>query len=177
MSTVFFDIDTQLDFVLPAGALYVPGAEKILPAVAALNQYARANSIPVIATADAHLENDPEFAAWPPHCVAGTHGAKKPEATTFPGQIVLNKRSVDCFSVAELPALLKKLGARQAVVYGVVTEICVRHAIFGLLDRGYEVTLVTDAIRSLDEPAAARTVAEFTARAGKLSTSAALCSH
>ena len=31
MKTVFFDIDTQIDFVYPAGALYVPGAEHILP--------------------------------------------------------------------------------------------------------------------------------------------------
>ena len=30
MKTVFFDVDTQLDFVFPAGALYVPGAENIV---------------------------------------------------------------------------------------------------------------------------------------------------
>ena len=40
MNTAFFDVDTQLDFVLPAGALYVPGAESILPAVVRLNRWA-----------------------------------------------------------------------------------------------------------------------------------------
>ena len=38
--TLFFDIDTQIDFVYPAGALYVPGAEHILPVVAELNRRA-----------------------------------------------------------------------------------------------------------------------------------------
>ena len=33
MKTVFFDIDTQIDFLYPAGALYVPGAERLLPLI------------------------------------------------------------------------------------------------------------------------------------------------
>ena len=174
MSTVFFDIDTQIDFMLPAGALYVPGAEKILPAVARLNRYAAERKIPLVSTVDAHLENDAEFEAWPPHCVAGTLGQRKPE-TTMVGQIVLNKRSVDCFTVPELPRLLERLGAEKCVVYGVVTEICVKHAIFGLLKSGRHVELVTDAVKSLDEAAAARMISEFTAAGGKLTNAGAVC--
>ena len=34
---LYFDIDTQIDFMFPAGALYVPGAEKLLPRIAQLN--------------------------------------------------------------------------------------------------------------------------------------------
>ncbi len=37
---VFFDIDSQIDFLYPAGALYVPGAERIVPAIAHLNRLA-----------------------------------------------------------------------------------------------------------------------------------------
>jgi nicotinamidase/pyrazinamidase len=37
MKTVFVDVDTQIDFLFPAGALYVPGAERLLPAIARLN--------------------------------------------------------------------------------------------------------------------------------------------
>ena len=54
MKTVFFDIDSQLDFLYPAGALYVPGAERIVPAIARLNRFAAAHGIPVISTTDAH---------------------------------------------------------------------------------------------------------------------------
>ena len=47
MKSVFFDIDTQIDFLYPAGALYVPGAESLGPRIAALNRYAAANGIPL----------------------------------------------------------------------------------------------------------------------------------
>ena len=61
MKTVFFDVDTQLDFMYPSGALYVAGAEKIVEQIAALNRFAGAEGIPLISTTDAHAENDPEF--------------------------------------------------------------------------------------------------------------------
>jgi len=174
MNTAFFDIDTQNDFMLPAGALYVPGAERILPQVARLNRHAKERGIPLISTADAHAENDPEFVLWPPHCVAGTFGQRKPDCTQV-GQIVLNKQSVDCFTIPELPGLLGQLRVEHAVVYGVATEICVRHAVFGLLERGIRVTLVEDAVRSLHEGEAAAMVRELEARGGSVSRAADIC--
>ena len=48
--TAFFDIDTQIDFVFPAGALYAPGAEHVIPKVAALNQLAHKRGIALIST-------------------------------------------------------------------------------------------------------------------------------
>ena len=74
MRTLFLDVDTQLDFLYPAGALYVPGAEQIVPAIAALNRYAMSRGIPLLSTVDAHTEDDPEFKTWPAHCVAGSLG-------------------------------------------------------------------------------------------------------
>jgi len=59
VKTVFFDVDTQIDFLYPAGALYVPGAEVIVNTVAGLNRYAGEHGIPVVSTMDAHSENDP----------------------------------------------------------------------------------------------------------------------
>ena len=58
MKTVFVDVDTQIDFLFPAGALYVPGAERLLPAIARLNHFAAAQGIPLISTTDAHREDD-----------------------------------------------------------------------------------------------------------------------
>src|SRR5947209_7967847 len=81
VKTVFFDVDTQLDFMYPSGALYVPGAEKIVDQIATLNRSAGAQGIPLVSTMDAHTESDVEFQAWPPHCVAGCLGQHKPEAT------------------------------------------------------------------------------------------------
>ena len=67
----FFDIDTQMDFVFPAGALYAKGGERVIPVVAALNRYASASGIPLISSVCAHPENAREFRDWAPHCVAG----------------------------------------------------------------------------------------------------------
>ncbi len=179
MKTVFFDIDTQIDFVYPAGALYVPGAEQIVPAVAELNQRAPL----VISTMDAHSEDDPEFRIYPHHCVAGTASQQKPASTlvapraTLPAapegvrQLILEKQKLDCFSNPQLRPLLAKLGAERYVVYGVVTEICVRLAAFGLLETGARVELVTDAVKSLNEVAADKMFREFTAAGGVLTTS------
>ncbi|MEO8049925.1 MAG: isochorismatase family cysteine hydrolase [Acidobacteriota bacterium] len=187
MKTVFFDVDTQLDFMYPSGALYVPGAEKVVEQIVALNRFAGAQEIPLVSTMDAHTENDPEFQAWPPHCVAGAIGQHKPEATlltrriVIPNsgsdlsidgaqQIVLEKQTFDCFTNVNLARVLRELGAERYVVYGVVTEICVKLAAWGLLKTGKRVELVTDAVRSLNEAASAEMSAAFLAAGGVLTT-------
>ncbi len=185
MKTIFFDIDSQLDFLYPAGALYVPGAERIVPAIARLNRYAAAHGIPVISTTDAHTENDPEFRQWPPHCVAGTLGQHKAEATLLEKrlvvpnrecalaldgaqQIVVEKQHVDAFTSPNLARIVELLAADRFVVYGVVTEICVLFAARGLLKYGKPVTIVTDAVAALTADASGRALAEIRAAGGTL---------
>jgi nicotinamidase/pyrazinamidase len=180
MKTVFFDIDTQIDFVYPAGALYVPGAEHVLPVIGELNRRAPV----VISTMDAHTEDDPEFRIYPHHCVVGTTGQHKPAITlleqraTIPDisadarQLILEKQKLDCFSSPHLQPLLAQLNADRYVVYGVVSEICVRCAGFGLLKTGKPVEMVADAVKALDEQAAAKMFREFTASGGRVTTSA-----
>lgn len=182
MKAVFFDIDTQIDFVYPAGALYVPGAEQILPVIGELNRRAPL----VISTMDAHSEDDPEFQLYPHHCVAGTTGQHKPSITLVEPravvpcplqgvrQLILEKQKLDCFGSPHLEPLLEQLNAERYVVYGVVTEICVRYAAFGLLRTGKPVEIVTDAVKPLDEQKASEMFSEFAAAGGVLSTSAAV---
>jgi nicotinamidase/pyrazinamidase len=168
MRTVFFDVDTQIDFMYPAGALYVPGAETIVDRIAELNRYAASNRIALVSTADAHSENDPEFKLWPPHCVIGTTGQTKPCATRVEGQIVFEKQTVNCFDKPEIYPLLQRLDAERYVVYGVVTEICVMNAALGLLKTGARVEIATDAVRSLKECDADLFLRNFTASGGVL---------
>jgi len=188
VKTVFFDIDTQIDFVFPAGALYARSAERILPAVAKLNKHAAANGIPVISSMDAHRETDPEFRDWPHHCIVGTVGQQKPVSTLLEkrlvvpntpvelrldaiDQILLEKQTFSAFSNVNLKRLLEHFNADRYVVYGVVTEVCVKFAAFGLLDTGKRVEIVTDAIRPLNDENGAKTLAEFTAAGGHLTDS------
>jgi len=187
MKTVCFDVDSQLDFLYPAGALYVPGAERIVPAIARLNRFARERGIPVISTMDAHAENDPEFTRWPPHCIAGTTGQHKAERTlleervVIPNrecelalsgaqQIVVEKQTVDVFQARNLSRVIERLEADRFVVYGVVTEICVLFAARGLLKSGKQVTVVTDAVETLNPEDSARALSEICASGGTLAT-------
>jgi nicotinamidase/pyrazinamidase len=181
MQTVYLDIDTQLDFLYPAGALYVPGAERIVPTIARLNRFAASQGIPVISTTDAHTEDDPEFRVWPHHCVAGAWGQRKPETTllarraVIPNrecdlgdlasaqQIVVEKQTVDAFRSANLGRVLEALNAERYVVYGVVTEICVYYAVRGLLETGRPVIVVSDAVQSLSAADGQKAVAEMCA--------------
>ena len=89
MRTVFVDVDSQLDFLFPAGALYVPGAERILGSIARLSRFAAAQGMMVISTTDAHAEDDPEFARWPHHCVTGTNGQHKAESTLLERRVTV----------------------------------------------------------------------------------------
>jgi nicotinamidase/pyrazinamidase len=195
MRTLYFDIDSQLDFLYPAGALYVPGAEHVVPNIARLNRYAAAHSIPVISTTDAHAEDDPEFKAWPPHCIAGTTGQHKAQATlldrriVIPNvgqaslpvhladaqQIIVEKQHVDAFTAPNLARVVDLLAPERFVVYGVVTEICVLFAARGLLKYGKPLTLVTDAVASLTDAASQAALAEIQAGGGTLSTTSEIC--
>jgi len=175
---LFWDVDTQVDFMLPGGKLYVPGAEKIISHLRSLTAFAAQHSIPLVSTVDAHLETDAEFSQYPPHCLAGTPGQQKVEGTMLPRhftvpnrkvelpgnlagvpQIVVEKQATDVFTNPNMDELLAQVACdREIVLYGVVTEICVQHAARGLIERGRHVHLVTDAIRELDPAKAEETV-------------------
>jgi nicotinamidase/pyrazinamidase len=193
MKTIFFDVDTQLDFLYPAGALAVPGAEQIVEALSQLTGFAVRHEVQIISTADAHSENDTEFKAWKPHCVVGTNGQQKASATllnqslnltTAPAQtntrfrqakqIIVEKQMLDCFTNPNLRPLLNQLAADRYVVYGVVSELCVRCAAFGLLETGARVELVTDAIKSLNAAREQELLQLFQSQGGHLTTAAAV---
>ena len=86
--TILWDVDTQVDFVLPDGKLYVPGAEQVAPAMRLLVEAARAAGVVHVASADDHeltdaeISEQPDFqTTYPPHCLRGTRGARKVDET------------------------------------------------------------------------------------------------
>ncbi|HUJ54626.1 MAG TPA: isochorismatase family protein [Gaiellaceae bacterium] len=183
--TILWDVDTQVDFMDPAGKLYVPGAREVAPAMGRLVDAARTADVVHVASADDHeltdpeLSDDPDFVAtYPPHCLRGTRGAEKiPETkqddplplslTPYPlrriGQLaagrrelLLLKKAFDVFTNPNAEPLLDLLDPDEVVVFGVATDVCDDAAIRGLLRRGRRVCFVEDAARGLDE---ARTAA------------------
>jgi nicotinamidase/pyrazinamidase len=170
----FIDIDTQIDFVDPSGALYTRGAEKVVPVVARLNHYAADRGIPLISTMCAHRENAAEFARWKPHCIVGTPGQRKPAETLVAdptSQIIVEKDELDIFSNPDFVPLLGRLDIDECYVYGVLTEFCVQCAITGLLNTGRKVWLVTDAIAHHAEDTGRQVIAAFLSSGGRCITS------
>jgi len=184
---LFWDVDTQNDFMRPGGKLYVPGAEKIIENVRRLNTAAAGAGMLVISSVDAHQPTDPELQNYPPHCLAGTEGQKKVTGTLLDrayvipnrkvalpdldsySQIVIEKQDVNVFTNPNIEDLLRRVARdKEIMLYGVVTEICVDQAARGLIQRGYRVNLVSDAVRQLDEKLAATTVSEVVHSGGKL---------
>ncbi len=188
---VFWEVDVQADFMLPGGKLYVPGAEKLLPNIRRLTDAARQDRVFLVSHGCYHTADDPEFATFPPHCVKGTPGSKLvPEAltervvtvpneptATLPDdlsryqQILLEKQTLDIFESAHADELVKRFDPDvEFVVFGVVTEYCVGFAAKGLLDRGRRVSVVRDAIETLNSEDGNRTVAELQALGATLIT-------
>ncbi len=167
---IFVDIDTQHDFINHDGALPVPGAEQIRGNLRALTDYALDNGIQIIASADAHLPDDKEFEIFPPHCIQHTPGQQKIDETTVENtiviknhestipahelrhtaaQILLEKQAFDIFTNPAADTIINNAAADEYIVYGVATDYCVKAAALGLLERGYKVAVVEDAIAAV----------------------------
>ena len=159
---IFWDVDTLHDFMKSDGKLYVPGSEEIIPAVKALTDFAHANRIPIVASADNHELSDAEISdtpdwktTFPPHCMRGTPGQLKIAETELPdplviepelqdpgalaqqilahtGDFLLHKRALDVFSNANVPTLLRALEPEAVVIYGVATDFCDKYVVEGL---------------------------------------------
>ncbi len=76
-ATIVVDVDTQFDFVDPAGSLYVPGPG-VAEAVQARLQAAVQAGSPILGSVDSHAYDAWEFTdnggPFPAHCVKGTPG-------------------------------------------------------------------------------------------------------
>ncbi|MFZ0308062.1 MAG: isochorismatase family protein [Candidatus Sulfotelmatobacter sp.] len=195
-NVVFWEVDTQADFMLPGGKLYVPGAERLLPNIRRLTDAARQGRVFLVSHGCYHTKDDPEFKTFPPHCIKGTPGsAFVPEAltekvVTVPNeptarlpqdifayqQILLEKQTLDIFESRHAGELVKRFeDDTELVVFGVVTEYCVGFAAKGLLQRGRRVSVVRDAIETLKAEDGQRTVTELQALGAKvISTEEAL---
>ncbi|HTW32166.1 MAG TPA: isochorismatase family cysteine hydrolase [Candidatus Sulfotelmatobacter sp.] len=188
---IFWEVDSQADFMLPGGKLYVPGAERLLPNIRRLTDAARQGRVFLVSHGCFHTEDDPEFKQFPPHCVKGTPGAKyvaealadkvgvvpnEPDAAlprdlSAYQQILLEKQTLDIFESRHAEELLTRLPRdAEFVIFGVVTEYCVRLAAKGLLERGRRVFVVKDAIETLKAEDGERAVTELKASGARFVT-------
>jgi nicotinamidase/pyrazinamidase len=191
---ILWDVDTQVDFMLPEGKLYVPGAEKTAPAMARLVSAARAAGLVHVASADDHeltdaeISSEPDFSTtYPPHCLRGTRGARRipateqaepvplglelvPERYLEGREYLLLKKHFDVFTNPHAGLLLERLDPDAVIVFGVATDVCDHATILGLRERGRRVIFVEDAARGLDETRTAACLVEWRDRGVIFST-------
>ena len=162
---IFWDVDTQYDFMHPDGKLYVPEAERVIDNLKRLTDYAHSHGIRVVASADDHVQTHPEISdrpdwksTFPPHCMRGTRGQKKIPETALAnplvieptavdaktvgervrahkGDVLFHKHRFDVFSNANVDTVLDVLAPDDIVLYGVATDVCDKAAVEGLLER------------------------------------------
>lgn len=160
---IFWDVDTQYDFMKADGKLYVPDAEQIIPNLRKLTDYAHGHGIRIVASADDHEREHSEISAtpdfkstFPPHCLRGTPGQRKIPETALRdalviepepqdaaalaakvrvhrGDILLHKHRFDVFTNANIFTVLDTLDPHDVVLYGVALDVCDKFAIEGLL--------------------------------------------
>jgi nicotinamidase/pyrazinamidase len=92
MKVIFWNVDTQVDFMEKRGKLYVNGAETINENLQKLTVLAHLHNIIVVNTADFHntkskeISSSPDFVTtFPEHCIIGSEGAEFISAT-YPHQ-------------------------------------------------------------------------------------------
>ncbi len=163
---IFWDVDTQYDFLKADGRLYVPGAEIIVETISGVRRFALEGGLSLIASVDWHTMDDPEVSedpdyrtTFPPHCIAGTPGAERvgylgerpvlyvpihmitvrelaEMLAEEPFHVVIRTNSVDVFNNPNTHAVLEIVKPTEVVVFGVALDVCVRNAVVGLVKWG-----------------------------------------
>ena len=151
-------VDVQNDFC-PGGALPVPEGDRVVPV---LNKLLRRGGVLAVATRDWHPPDHCSFVTrggpWPVHCVAGTPGAAfHPDLDLGRIEhIVTNKATArdqeaySGFQGTDLAAFLRGRRIRRLVVGGLATDYCVKATALDARREGFEVYLLTDAVRAVN---------------------------
>lgn len=157
--TIFWDVDTQFDFMKPQGALYVPGAEEIIDKVGQVRRFALENGYSIVCDVDWHRLDNPEISehpdmktTFPPHALAGTPGAERVgDLGDAPidyveidevdlgrlrqlvqqeqFHIVIRKQSLNVFDNPNTHKLVDLIRPEHVIAFGVALDCCVYYVL------------------------------------------------
>lgn len=167
-------VDTQYDFMIPDGILYVKGAEEtIVPMAHFLSSLSEETTAGVLFTFDTHIKEDyegsPEAAMFPLHCELGTSGhanvlnpkfinreielfsLRKPVFDMWASDEIVERTGFD-YSFYDIEEFFTEEFSEVEIVdiIGVALNFCVKQAVDGFLERGFKVRLHTSMTRGID---------------------------
>lgn len=153
-------VDVQNDF-LPGGSLAVPHGDEVVPPLNHCLALFAAHKLLVYASRDWHPANHCSFRAqggpWPPHCMANTEGAMFAPLLRLPRDaVVISKADTpeqdaySAFGGTDLDQRLKAAGIKRLFVGGLATDYCVLNSVKDALALGYDVMLLSDAMRAVE---------------------------
>lgn len=147
--TAVLIVDMLRDFCDPAGAMPLPDSDALYPVQNAIVRAARDKGAMIGWVVDAHrpgLRRDREFLKRAPHCIEGTPGVEiMPELDRQAGDFTFLKRRFSAFFGTDLDLTLRDNLIDTLVVFGVVTNICVRSTVHDAFFNGYQVVVPHDA--------------------------------
>lgn len=128
--TVLVIVDVQVGVVADAW-----DAARVVGRVARTVERARAQGVPVLWVQHTSDELPTGSAPW----------QWVPELVPAPGETRVHKRFNSGFEDTVLETELARLGATRIVLAGAATNWCIRATAYAALERGYDLTLVSDA--------------------------------
>jgi ureidoacrylate peracid hydrolase len=149
-STGVVVVDMLNEFCKPGGAMVLPGYEALVPPQRRVIDAARQAGCPVLFVVDTHRRNmreEREFLKRTAHCIEGTWGAQVIEdLDPRPDDIYVVKRRYSAFFNTDLDLTLRDLRLDTLIVFGVVTNICVRSTVHDAFFLGYQVVVAEDCV-------------------------------
>jgi len=160
MKTALVVIDIQNDFC-PGGALAVAEGDRVVEPTNRLIGHFRRHGAPIFYTRDWHPANHCSFkefgGPWPVHCVQNSAGAQFHRDLDVPDDAaILNKawqpdsEDFSGKSSSELFMRLVQAHVRRVVLAGLATEYCIKATAHDARAEGFEVIVITDAIRPVN---------------------------
>ncbi|MBA7476326.1 hypothetical protein ES707_11711 [subsurface metagenome] len=184
---VLIDINTQNDFFLDDGKARVGNRRRVLSHIRRMIALARARHIPVISICQIHPNDNGGSAI--DYCIDGTTGQRKITYTLLSNrasfaadnntdlpidilrryrQIILHARCSDPFSEPRIDRLLSEIRANEFILIGASAEGAVEATALGLLQRGKKVSVVVDAVGSIDKRKAKHALRKIGAKGARL---------
>jgi nicotinamidase-related amidase len=128
-------VDVQVGVVVQAW-----DRDRIIGNVSLAVRKARDSDVPVVWVQHHNEELERESPAW----------QWVPELEPLPGELHIHKSYNSAFESTELLSELDRLGVGRIFLAGAATNWCIRATAYGALDRGFDITLISDAHTTQD---------------------------